>query len=67
MEEPLGAYLEAFEGRQDAFENLLETTVDLTQLSGNALAKNAAHFPKRNQIDLPEGSNRALDRALTHR
>lgn len=38
MEEPLEAYLEAFEDRQDAFENLLETTVDLTQLSENALA-----------------------------
>lgn len=38
MEEPLEAYLEAFEERQDAFENLLETTVDLTQLSENALA-----------------------------
>lgn len=38
MEEPLEAYLEAFEERQDAFENLLETTVDLTQLSDNALA-----------------------------
>ena len=37
MEEPLEAYLEAFEERQDAFENLLETTVDLTQLSANAL------------------------------
>jgi hypothetical protein len=37
MEEPLEAYLEAFEERQDAFENLLEATVDLTQLSQNAL------------------------------
>lgn len=38
MAEPLEDYLEAFEERQDAFENLLETTVDLTQLSENALA-----------------------------
>lgn len=38
MEEPLEAYLEAFEERQDAVENLLETTVDLTQLREHALA-----------------------------
>lgn len=37
MEEPLEAYLEAFEERQDAFENLLETTVDLRELSKHAL------------------------------
>jgi len=38
MEEPLEAYLEAFEQKQSAFENLLESTVDLTQLSDHALA-----------------------------
>jgi hypothetical protein len=37
MEEPLEAYLEAFELRQAAFEDLLESTVDLTQLSDHAL------------------------------
>lgn len=38
MEEPLEAYLEAFDERQVSFENLLEATVDLTQISENALA-----------------------------
>jgi hypothetical protein len=37
MEEPLEAYLEAFEARQAAFEDLLETTVDLAQLAEHAL------------------------------
>jgi hypothetical protein len=36
MEEPLEAYVEAFEERRDAFDTLLETTVDLTQLSEHA-------------------------------
>lgn len=37
MEEPLEAYLEAFEERQDAFENLLETTLDLRDLGTHAI------------------------------
>ena len=37
MEEPLEAYLEEFEDRQDAFENLLETTLDLRTLADHAL------------------------------
>ncbi len=38
MEEPLEAYLEAFDERQSAFEELLETTVDLTELGKHAVA-----------------------------
>jgi hypothetical protein len=38
MEEPLEAYLEAFDERQGAFEDLLETTVDLSRLGEHALA-----------------------------
>jgi hypothetical protein len=38
MEEPLEVYLEAFDQRQAAFEDLLETTVDLTQLADQALS-----------------------------
>lgn len=38
MQEPLEAYLEAFKRRLDAVDNLLKSTVDLTQLSDNALA-----------------------------
>lgn len=38
MEEPLEAYLQAFDERQAAFEDLLETTVDLTELSKHAVA-----------------------------
>lgn len=37
MEEPLEMYLEAFDERRGAFEDLLETTVDLTQLADHAL------------------------------
>lgn len=37
MQEPLEAYLDAFEEVQDAIENLLEGTVDLTQLDGQAI------------------------------
>src|SRR4051794_5767736 len=37
MEEPLEMYLEKFDERQAAFEDLLETTIDLTQLSDHAL------------------------------
>ncbi len=37
MEEPLEAYLAAFEERQDTVERLLETTVDLTRLGQSAL------------------------------
>lgn len=36
MEEPLEAYLAAFEDRRDAVETLLEETVDLTQLEEKA-------------------------------
>ncbi len=38
MEEPLEAYLQAFDERQSAFEDLLETTVDLSELRDHALA-----------------------------
>ncbi len=37
LEEPLEAYLDAFEEFQDAMETLLEGTVDLSQLEGKAL------------------------------
>lgn len=37
LEEPLEAYLEAFDEYQGIVEDLLETTVDLTQLDDNAL------------------------------
>jgi hypothetical protein len=37
MEEPLEAYIEAFEQRQAAFEDLLESTVDLTRLKDYAI------------------------------
>lgn len=37
MEEPLEAYIKAFEERQDAFETLLEATLDLTDVSNSAL------------------------------
>lgn len=37
LEEPLEAYLETFDQYQSAFEDLLETTVDLTDLRVNAL------------------------------
>lgn len=37
MREPLEEYLDQFEDAQDAFEDLLATTVDLTQLSEKAL------------------------------
>ncbi len=37
MEEPLEAYLDEFEERRNVFEDLLETTVDLTQLSDHAI------------------------------
>lgn len=37
LEEPLEAYLEAFDEYQGAVEDLLEITVDLTQLDNNAL------------------------------
>ena len=38
IEEPLEAYLEVFDEYQGVFENLLETTVDLTRLQSEALA-----------------------------
>ncbi len=38
LEEPLEVYLDTFEQVQDAVENLLEGTVDLTQLDDQALA-----------------------------
>lgn len=38
MEEPLDVYLRAFDERQAAFEDLLETTVDLTELGDHATA-----------------------------
>ncbi len=38
MEEPLEAYLQAFDVSQSSFEDLLETTVDLAELSDHALA-----------------------------
>ncbi len=37
LEEPLEAYLDTFEEFQDAMETLLEGTVDLSQLEGQAL------------------------------
>lgn len=37
LQEPLEAYLQAFENCQGAFEDLLETTIDLTQLDAKAL------------------------------
>lgn len=37
MEEPLEAYLDVFDDRRGVFENLLETTVDLTQLSEHSI------------------------------
>lgn len=37
MQEPLEAYLEAFDDYQAAVEDLLETTVDLSELDGTAL------------------------------
>lgn len=37
LTEPLEAYLEVFESYRDAFDELLETTVDLTQLADNAV------------------------------
>ena len=37
MQEPLEAYLDAFEEVQDAMENLLEGTVDLLQLDKQAI------------------------------
>lgn len=37
LEEPLEAYLEAFDEYLGVVENLLETTVDLAQMDGNAL------------------------------
>lgn len=37
MREPLEEYLDRFEDARDAFETLLETTVDLTQLSEKAV------------------------------
>ena len=37
MREPLEEYLDQFEKAQDVFDDLLATTVDLTQLSDNAL------------------------------
>lgn len=38
MREPLEKYLEVFEVYRDVFDELLETTVDLTRLSDNAVA-----------------------------
>jgi len=38
MEEPLEAYIEAFEEKQATFEDLLEQTVDLSQLAAQALS-----------------------------
>ena len=38
MEEPLEIYLRAFDERQAAFEDLLDTTVDLTELGDHAIA-----------------------------
>lgn len=38
MEEPLEAFLEAFDAQRTAVENLLEATVDLSQLSDEAVA-----------------------------
>lgn len=37
LTEPLEAYLDVFESYRDAFDELLETTVDLTQLADNAI------------------------------
>lgn len=37
LTEPLEAYLDVFESYRDAFDDLLETTVDLTQISENAV------------------------------
>jgi hypothetical protein len=37
LEEPLEAYLEVFDKYQGVFEDLMETTVDLSDLRGNAL------------------------------
>lgn len=38
LEEPLEVYLEAFDAQQQAFEDLLELTVDLTQVRQHAVA-----------------------------
>lgn len=37
LTEPLEAYLDVFESYRDAFDDLLETTVDLTQIADNAV------------------------------
>lgn len=37
LTEPLEAYLDVFESYRDAFDDLLETTIDLTLLADNAV------------------------------